>query len=308
MLRVVISIAIALAPLCVCAATDPIQAKLEAMQPAQLPESRAHAQYVVYDRWTSHRPRTIMATVVTDEAGTKELVVFRVSRRGALRRLASRDGDPRGVELRDVTGDGKPELLVSAWPGNRGTPVEILRWDGRELTSIGETSASATEVDLDHDGIPELVTHGCCERNACGAVIAPPYVQKLRNGRFESEERANLAEVFVQTKRTSAADTRTHLLILPDTFSTSCVIHVINGTAHGRRRVREVTLVLRTIDDREAEPGLSVGTGVTAATEYLDVPITLPTRCATVEVTLTGPVGATAAFVIDTASVKNQTP
>src|SRR3954453_3975886 len=140
------------------AAEDEILRKLEAMQAAPLAGEPHEPIYVVHDRWgDSNKPRTIFAVLSTDSEGTRELVAFRVDKHLSFRRLASYGTDVRKVELRDVTGDGNREILVSRSPGNRSVPIDILRWDGQDFDEIGETNNDASYVDLDLDGVPEIV-------------------------------------------------------------------------------------------------------------------------------------------------------
>jgi hypothetical protein len=53
--------------------------------------------------------------------------------------------------------------------------VAILRWDGARLTRIGETSDQAKYVDLNEDGVLEIVE---------GVRGGRTYVQRLQRGRY----------------------------------------------------------------------------------------------------------------------------
>src|ERR1043165_4425086 len=144
------NVAFAMCGISVIAAADEIQKKLDLMQPV-LESPSFQSRYVVFDKWPDGKPKTIFATML--QTDFSELVAFNVSRTGALRRFAAYGSDVRGVELRDVTGDGNPEVLVSLSPGNRSTPVEILRWNGKGFDEIGETNDVAEYIDLAHDGV-----------------------------------------------------------------------------------------------------------------------------------------------------------
>src|SRR5689334_18563167 len=110
-----INIALAICGIAGIAAADEIQKKLERMQPV-LENQPFQSTYVVFDRWPNGKAKTIFATMF--QTDISELVAFRVDSAGALQRIASYGSDVRRVELRDVTGDGKPEVLVSLSPGN----------------------------------------------------------------------------------------------------------------------------------------------------------------------------------------------
>src|SRR6266545_5072470 len=241
-----VNIALAIHAIATIGAADEIQKKLERMQPV-LENRGFNSAYVIVDKWPNGKPKTIFATML--QTDTSELVAFRVDRTGALRRLTAYGSDVRGVELRDVTGDGNPEALVSLSPGNRSTPVEILRWNGKEFDEIGETSDGAEYIDLDHDGVPEIVEHGCCETNACGAVIVPPYVQKLKNGHFDDATPENLADVTAYTKVSSGPELLRATWFLADDVSTKCRLRVINGTGGDAHRASGINVRLRDVDD-----------------------------------------------------------
>jgi hypothetical protein len=112
--------------------------------------------------------------VYTDPC-TTELRVSRVLRNGRLKRLATFGYAPTRLELRDLTGNGVPEILVTGPHGNRSASVAVLRWDGVRLTKIGETSDQASYVDLNGDGVLEIVENGANGER---------HVQRLQGGRY----------------------------------------------------------------------------------------------------------------------------
>src|SRR5258706_12047127 len=126
-------------PLLLALASWPVRADLDAIQkklaPLQTPQTGLQnplaSEYVVFDRWPDHSPRTIFVKLYVDDVRSAEVVAFRVQRDGSLERLASNgNADTRGLELRDMTADGIPELLVYSSPGNRATGVQIYGWNG----------------------------------------------------------------------------------------------------------------------------------------------------------------------------------
>jgi hypothetical protein len=283
---------------------DKIAAALIARQPASLTGAEATGDYVVFDRWPDRKPRTIFAVLRTDSEGGADVFGFRVDRGGVLTQLAALgETDARGIELRDVTGDGVAELLVSLTPGNRSAPVEIVRWNGRRFTTIGETSDNAIYVDLDHDGVPEVVTHGCCERNECDVVIAPPFIARFGNGGLVSEESSTLAAVIVLDKTAAAREVLLNPIALPDEFSTKCRLRIINGDYKGRHRAASLDLRVSLLDDDAvAHPGrgVLVHTKLSRDRDVVEMPLQLPSRCAMIETALTGPAGATVTIVVQT--------
>src|SRR5437763_16519846 len=88
---------------------DEIQKRLELLQSGPDGPPAKHPAYVVLDKWPNGKPKTIFAALEENE--TNELVALRVDRAGELHRLAAYGNDVRSVELADVTGDGRPEVL-----------------------------------------------------------------------------------------------------------------------------------------------------------------------------------------------------
>lgn len=234
--------------------------------------------YVVFDRWPNHAPRTIFATMMNGDTNTIEVVAYRVTRAGALRRLATYQGDVRSIDVKDVTGDGIPELMVTGSSGNRSTALEIVSWDGRAFHQIGEMSTEAGFIDIDGDGIPEIIEGGDDEINECDARTGKVYVEKLKNGHFEVDPHPHLVSVAELT-----GDQRLYWF-LPDRFSTKCTLRVVNKGA------KRITLTLRD-EDGDADDPIVVHDGTQ--------PIELPSRCTTADVTITGPHGATVLFLLE---------
>jgi hypothetical protein len=278
-----------------------IRTQLQAMQPAPISGGKAGApEYVVADRWPhDHRPRTVFAVLATSSEGGAELVAFRVDKRGALRRLTSYGDDVRSVELRDVTGDGVEEALVSLSPGNRSTPVEILKWDNARFREIGETSDSAQYVDLDHDGVPEIVERGRGETNSCDGVTVLTFIQRLSGGEFRTATESRIEDVFSYTKATNEPETVERYWEMPDSAPTRYDVRVINGERGGAHRATGIKLRLR--DDSHAtgrEVAVAVPLRLAATDEYTDGELTLPSRCTVASITVAGRVSAVVTLIL----------
>lgn len=287
--------------------SDPIQRALDSIQDRrEAPPYMHHPKYVVFDRWPDRKPRTVFATL-PNGAGSWELVAFRSATNGSLTQLTEYgdENDVRNVELRDVTGDGKPEVLIQLPPGNRSTPVEILEWNGKDFDSVGETNSSASFVDLDHDGVPEIVTAGRDERNACDAVAGRTYVDKLRHGQFESVPRPNLAGIDVLTKTTDRPETSGFRWFLQDSFSTACRLQLVNGGRGGRHRAEALIIELKVLGkgEQRRSTGQVVRIPLGKGKEFVTSSIRLPSRCTIAEVTALGPAGTTVALILETTHV-----
>lgn len=255
----------------------------------------------IFDRWPDGSPRTIVRLLATSpECQDTELVLFRV-RNGGFTRLASWNEEPRRVELRDVTGNGVPEILVAQPPG-RYARVVILHWDGAKLTEIGETSELAAYIDLDLDGVPEIVENSAHEDNECGARAGSAFVQRLRNGRFAEVRGPELGTVISLTKTESAREIRHVPLMLRDAEHRRVRIRVVNGTRGGKNRVTWMELRVQPFDSDDAPRGPVVRLPVhaSAAGAFTAAEAELPSRCTMLYVAMEGPRGATATLLIET--------
>ena len=286
--------------------SDPIQRALESIQERrEAPPYIRHPKYVVFDRWPDHKPRTVFATL-PNGMGSWEMVAFRAARNGSLTQLTEYgdEKDVRSVDLFDVTGDGKPDVLVRLPPGNRSAPVEILAWDGKEFDYLGETNDSASFVDLDHDGVPEIVTAGREGQNACDAVVVRAYVDELRHGEYRSERRPNLAAIDVVTKTTGSSETTTFSWFLPDDFSTTCRLRIVNGQRGGIHRAEALKIEMKSLEKgQQRSRGNVVRIPLGKGKEFVRSNIRLPSHCTMADVTLLGPAGATVALILETTHV-----
>jgi hypothetical protein len=250
---------------------------------------------IVYDRWPNHKERTVFEVV------NGELVAAHIARDGKQRELARYNApDVHAIKLFDVTGNGEPELLVRLSPGNRSTPIEILRWNGTRFRLIGETNEYSTFIDLDHDGVNEMVENGTGEENECGGRTGVSYVTRFRNGRFEKDAEEH-ADVFTQTKDDAEPLALQYPFFLPDDASTKCRLHFVNGTRGGKHRVSRIEVKVRQFTEKAPKPGQGkrVAVALSRDNEYADAVVRLPSRCAFLDVTTFGPAAATVAVVVD---------
>jgi hypothetical protein len=285
-------------------AADEIVRKLEAWQPTLLYPSLLPPTYVVRDRWPgNHKPRTIFAVVTTNE-GTQQLVAFRVDSNGSLRPLSSYGHDARRVEQRDVTGDGVAEVLLTLSPGNRSAAVEILQWDGRRFRSIGDTSNNAEFIDLDGDGVPEIVERTIDPPNSCHVAPARIFVQQLHDAEFEENRFPRLEYVFRYEKKTDEPERFAEEWPLPDAFPLHSRVRVFNGTPRGVHRAKGISIRLRELSDiKGTTTGRSVPLALTADRRDSEARVPLQSRCIRAWITVEGPAGAVVTGLLEADAV-----
>lgn len=129
---------------------------------------------VEYDRYRSGRPRLVVATIEASDDADHEVVLVRLpdSDNGKPLVLDRKPLDERPVQLslerlvdpKDVV----VELFASHTPG-----ADLYRVRDDKLVFIGEPSVywGLITADLDHDGIPEIISSGCCRHTQCGVMI-----------------------------------------------------------------------------------------------------------------------------------------
>lgn len=159
--------------------------------------------------------------------------------------MANFGSEVRSVALRDVTGDGIPEALITLPPGNRSAPVEILQWDERQFHELGETNDSAEFIDLDHDGVPEIVERAAGDTNSCDGVTVMTFMQRFIKGKFTDATPPDLADIFTYTKVGNAPEDVEAYWIVSDTSPTTYRLRVINGQGSKVHRAKRLDLRLR---------------------------------------------------------------
>jgi hypothetical protein len=275
------------------AAVDTIQETLVKLQPAQLGACIRIPQYVVLARSENGVVRTIGAVLFSDSECSAELRIFKVGSDGALKPLAAYDrSDAHSVALRDVTGDGKPEILLTLWPGNRSAAVVILRWDGKKLIELGDTSDQAEFIDLNGDGIPEIVERTLGSTNSCGEKPVRVFVQQLRDGTFEEIGSPRLAHFFRYEKKTDRPERFVEEWPLPDTFSLHSRVRVFNGTRDTHRATGISIRLHKFSDIKGTTAGTSIPLRLTTDGRNSEARVRLPSRCVRAWITVRGPAGA----------------
>jgi hypothetical protein len=230
-------------------------------------------RYAVYDLWPDGKPRTIIATLANGE-GVAGIAAFAVAADGSLQHLASlENGAVSIVQVRDVTGDGRPEILSVLPSTVRGTSLDVLSWDGTSFTRLGVTNEQADFVDLDGDGVPEIL-----ERSADGT---KPVIRKIQAGRFAETAMPGLGAAITVTKsRNDPREFFEQSVVLPKGFPRKCFLSVVNGTP--------------------APTGVEVSFGACGQEPRTVAPgnVVFPDSCAFVDITVSGPRGATATVVV----------
>lgn len=281
---------------------DAVQRFVDSLQLPQSGYCGFDPEIHVMQRWPDRSTKVFVATYAKDNECWTALGIFRAHRNGRFQRLAEWQGMPRRIELLDVTGNGVPEILATGHPGNRSAPVFILKWDGAKLKQIGETSDRSAYVDLDHDGVLEIVEGATYDFNECGGRVGRSFVQRLRNGKYVSIPNAALVSVDVWSKETAERELLTSTLFLPDDASGRARIRIVNGTRGGRNRAGKVELrARRFVSDEQQEPypGQLLPVHATGADEYTQGEVELPSRCVMLDVILDGPPEATVTIVIE---------
>jgi hypothetical protein len=177
------------------------------------------------------------------------LVVFRLHR-GELEKVAETDasvlrGRSAPPELRDLDGDGRPEIIVSA-PSNRGAATWLFKWTCEMLVNIGpgetrpDTLARTTElsepylVDFFGDRRVALLD----ERIRPEGSTAPMYVVKGN----ATEVAAKVLEYNWFIRATGEPRSRS-VKFVADSPGTSYNVRVVNGV-HGKNMADSAEIVL----------------------------------------------------------------
>lgn len=132
---------------------------------ALLAATYAPATSVVYSRYPNGKPRLVVKTKTDPD----EVLLVRMPGNVILDRQPL---DDRAVEVtlqrlidpQDVV----VEMFAPHTPG-----ANLYRVRGNKLVFIGLASVywGLIAADLDHDGVPEIITTGCCHPTKCGVMI-----------------------------------------------------------------------------------------------------------------------------------------
>jgi hypothetical protein len=133
-----------------------------------LGEPDSHILAAIYDQYPSGRPRRVVATFGDSVQGRLLLVLFPDSVRGRPRILDGQtlDSGPGDVRLETVI-DAKD--VVVSMSARHGMTSIVLRVIGNRLMRIADDFGEA--IDLDGDGVPEIITQSYAGQNQCGVYL-----------------------------------------------------------------------------------------------------------------------------------------
>lgn len=203
-----------------------------------------HLAYAAaYSLYASGRPRVVVAASQLaeplEERGVIWLLRFPDSHRGPVKVLQKLDIDMRPVELQIVRLIDRKDVLVT-FMAPHSPPGIIYRVAGNRLVRITTDDYNVywgfLAVDIDHDGVPELISTGCCDRTPCGIGIFVG-VLKYDGRKYKSDGRRYIQLTGALAGRPRYDD---NLIIPepPDGMSRKrYAIHIINVEA-GRARVQ----------------------------------------------------------------------
>ena len=225
-----------------------------------------------------------LVACVVDSGHSLELQMTEVSAGGSRSRpLASEalaESSFTAIATRDLFHDGRPQIVVTM-----ESLTSIYSWDGRDLDEIGELSTyrGLLAVDLDHDGVPELLSTDCCRAGICSEGVDVD-VQHYDGDEFQSinDRYLDMASFTVGEPAEEwkpalpAPANRTH--------SEGFVLYFVNGEKETSTRVKSAVVRL---------DGKRLPVRINAHTGMIELPIELGEKCHTITADVTGPAGAT---------------
>jgi hypothetical protein len=133
-----------------------------------LAETESHILASVYDAYPSGRPRRVVATFGDSAQGTLLLVLFPDSARGRPRLLdrEALDAGPGDVRLENLIDAKDVVVSMSARHGTRSIVDRVI---SDRLVRIADDFGEA--IDLDGDGVPEIITPSYAGQNQCGVYL-----------------------------------------------------------------------------------------------------------------------------------------
>ena len=164
---------------------------------ALLASTIAPATSVVYSRYPNGKPRLVVKTKTDPD----EVLLVRMPGNVVLDRqpLEERAVEVTLQRLLDPQ-DVVVEMFAPHTPG-----ANLYRVRGNKLVFIGEPSVywGLIAADLDHDGVPELISTGCCHHTQCGVMI-PSSVMRFNGKEYVDDERDYINYTAASEKRRSA--------------------------------------------------------------------------------------------------------
>lgn len=166
----------------------------------------------------------------------------------------SMHGVQPALELRDLDGDRKPEIIAAFSSPTGGTAKWIFKWTGSNLMFLGPsiivrgkeqtTLGDAVFVDIDGDGIPEILDPPKTTSIADDGTIVIPDVSKvyaLRNGKFVKIADVNFFAIF---PRGSSGPTVQHEEFTISHTDRAYEIHIDNGSRQNKTAVDSAVVKL----------------------------------------------------------------
>jgi len=129
---------------------------------------------IIDDVKTMAYSANLMVVVTSQEGMSGELRMYRLPLGTDPRPIAAVEtsGLIDGIRLRDLVGSVASEILLD-FHGSKNQRFEIFTWQEQEFVRIAQYAAYGEEgfLDLDHDGILEILGSGCCSASICGFAV-----------------------------------------------------------------------------------------------------------------------------------------
>lgn len=148
--------------------------------------SRAYGVHAaVLDRYKSGRPRRVVAAIGNSGEGTLMLFRFPDSKGGKPRVLDEQtlDSGRADVEVMRII---HPQDIVVTWNARHGGAAVVEHVVGDRLVKIADDFGEA--IDLDGDGVPEILSAGYLGRNECGVEMGA-FLAHWNGKRFVNDRR-----------------------------------------------------------------------------------------------------------------------
>jgi hypothetical protein len=139
----------------------------------------------VFDEYPNGRPRRVVATFGDSVRGILRLILLPDSTRGKPRVLdrEALDGGPGEVRLEKVIDAKDIVVTVSVRHGTRSIVDRVI---ADRLVRIADDFGEA--IDLDDDGVPEIITPSYAGRNRCGVSLLV-FVARWNGKRYATDGR-----------------------------------------------------------------------------------------------------------------------
>lgn len=148
------------------------------------------------------------------------------------------DGANPQLELVDIDGDGKKEIVAHSTSFTGISDIYIYRWDGSSLIDLlpaGAELVNASLIDLYHDGTMQLISvaDGRWTPSSGRPIDNTNFVYRVTNGRFEKDRELILLDCFARSTSRPATATRAFTTNPSGPFR----LTVFNGSSGGTDRI-----------------------------------------------------------------------